>query len=163
LADVFSREKRSAVMAAIRSKGNRETEAVLKQILVKAGVRGWRRHLDLPGRPDFSFPRSKLTIFVDGCFWHGCKKCYRAPAGNADYWKLKLVRNRRRDRQINRVLHDKGWRVIRIWQHSLRDPAAILRRIRKAIEVSPNEIQPITVHFRRSGRRSDASKIASKK
>jgi len=64
--DVFSKSKRSAVMAAIRSKGNKDTELAFLKLLRAGGIKGWRRHAVLPGRPDFVFRRQRVAIFVDG-------------------------------------------------------------------------------------------------
>jgi len=106
-------------MAAIRSKGNKATELRLVAILRATGIRGWRRHQPLPGRPDFVFRRERLVIFVDGCFWHGCPRHFRMPKSNREYWERKLGRNIRRDRGNNKSLRKAGWQVLRFWQHSL--------------------------------------------
>ena len=82
MADVFSKRKRSQVMAAIRSKGNKDTELKLAAILRAHGIKGWRRHRPLPGKPDFIFPKHRLAVFVDGCFWHGCRWHCRMPQDN---------------------------------------------------------------------------------
>ena len=82
VADVFTKKKRSQVMAAIRSRGNKDTELKLATILRAAHITGWRRHQPIPGRPDFVFRRARLAIFVDGCFWHGCPKHGRKPGSN---------------------------------------------------------------------------------
>src|SRR5438477_8834803 len=108
-------------MAAVRSKGNRETELRLVDILQAAGITGWRRHQPLPGRPDFVFRAERLAIFVDGCFWHGCAKHCRRPASNAEYWRKKIAGNMARDRATARLLKKSGWRVLRIWGHALAD------------------------------------------
>jgi DNA mismatch endonuclease Vsr len=73
--DIFTREARSNLMSRIRSRGNHTTELRLAELMRAAGVRGWRRHLPLPGSPDFAFPRVRLCVFVHGCFWHGCPRC----------------------------------------------------------------------------------------
>ena len=131
--DVFTKEKRSAVMSAIRSKGNKETEIVLAATMRKHRIGGWRRHLTLPGKPDFAFPKKKLAVFVDGCFWHSCPKHGRQPNSNSSYWIPKLVRNKARDRNVNRLLKSKGWKILRIWEHDLRREAHIILRIRNAL------------------------------
>lgn len=96
----------------------------------RLGVTGWRRHLRLPGTPDFAFPKAKLAIFVDGCFWHGCPRCYTRPATNQEFWDKKVQDNRARDRRVARQLRAKGWRVIRIWSHRLRkEESTIVARI----------------------------------
>jgi DNA mismatch endonuclease (patch repair protein) len=70
-------------------------------------------------RPDFVFPKRRLAVFVDGCFWHGCPKHATRPRGNAAFWRRKLAANKARDRRVNRVLRAAGWRVLRIWEHEL--------------------------------------------
>ena len=115
-------------MAAIRSKGNKGTELKLASILRAAGITGWRRHLPLPGRPDFTFRRQRLAVFVDGCFWHGCRWHCRMPRDDRQYWRLKITRNKKRDRGVCKLLRIRGWRVIRVRGHSLRTPQAAARR-----------------------------------
>ena len=127
--DVFTKKKRSEVMAAVRSTGNRATELKLVAIFRGYRITGWRRHQALPGKPDFVFRRQRLAVFVDGCFWHGCPRHLRMPQGNRKYWQFKIGRNRRRDRDTNHELKRRGWRVLRIWEHALRFPQAVVRRI----------------------------------
>lgn len=136
MADVFSKRERSRVMAAVRSRGNKETEVKLVSILRAARIFGWRRHQALPGRPDFAFPRQRLAIFVDGCFWHGCRWHCRMPKNNRQYWERKITRNVSRDRDTTRRLRDAGWRVLRIWGHSLRFPESVTRRVISELRVS---------------------------
>ena len=134
MADIWPKEKRSAVMKLVRSKGNKQTELQLKTQLRRNGISGWRRHLPLPGKPDFAFPRQKVAVFVDGCFWHGCPRCYKAPKSNRRFWREKRLYNQAHDKSVNRRLRLRGWRVIRIWQHSLRkSPETCLKRIRRAV------------------------------
>lgn len=124
---------RSRIMAGIRSRGNRTTEFALARVFRSQKIKGWRRHLPLPGRPDFVFPRARLTIFVDGCFWHGCKRCYQAPRSNRAYWANKLRRNKARDATVSRILKKKGWKVCRVWEHSLKNPEKVAAKIRKIL------------------------------
>jgi DNA mismatch endonuclease (patch repair protein) len=135
--DIFTKAKRSEVMSRIRGKGNKRTEGVLVQLFREEGIAGWRRHLKLPGKPDFTFRKERLTVFVDGCFWHGCPKCYRAPKGNRKFWESKISRNRERDREVNRELKKRGWRVLRIAEHSLkkRDRKRLISRIERALNL----------------------------
>jgi DNA mismatch endonuclease (patch repair protein) len=97
----------------------------------RAGIAGWRRHQSLPGRPDFTFKAERLVVFVDGCFWHGCPRCYKAPATNAAFWEEKLATNRRRDRRVSSALRARGWSVIRLWEHELGSLTALARVARK--------------------------------
>jgi DNA mismatch endonuclease (patch repair protein) len=117
--DIFSKTKRSQLMSRIRSHGNAATELRLVCLLKNFGVTGWRRNQKIFGKPDFVFPKLKLAVFVDGCFWHGCPRCYGTPKSNRAFWKNKICRNRERDRLVTRTLRSRGWRVVRIWEHDL--------------------------------------------
>ncbi|HVU15519.1 MAG TPA: DNA mismatch endonuclease Vsr [Candidatus Didemnitutus sp.] len=127
MADIFSKKQRSALMSRIRSRGNATTELALVRMLRAASIKGWRRHRRMAGgaaRPDFIFPSERVCIFVDGCFWHGCPKCFRAPKSNVAYWREKIARNRRRDRRTTRLLRTAGFRVVRVWECRLKSPRA---------------------------------------
>lgn len=131
MTDVFTPAKRSLVMSRILSTGNIGTELKLAKLFRAAGITGWRRHLSLPGRPDFTFRAARLAVFTDGCFWHGCPRCYRPPKQNSSYWKRKIEQNRRRDRRVDRHLRLLGWRTIRIRECRIeRAPERALQRIR---------------------------------
>ncbi|NBS55099.1 very short patch repair endonuclease, partial [bacterium] len=121
---------RSEVMSRIRGKGNEKTEVRLARLLRKEGISSWRRHLLIPGRPDFAFRRQKVAVFVDGCFWHGCPTCFRLPKQNRAFWKAKIEGNRRRDRSVNGRLRRLGWKVIRIRECRLKHSDRIVARIR---------------------------------
>jgi DNA mismatch endonuclease (patch repair protein) len=128
-------------MARIRGSGNKNTEIRLTQIFRTNGITGWRRGSQLPGRPDFVFPKVKTGVFVDGCFWHGCPKHglharkRRTASVKAPFWLAKLSGNKARDRRVNRALRERGWTVIRVWEHELkrRDEAKLVRRLRKLL------------------------------
>jgi DNA mismatch endonuclease (patch repair protein) len=122
---------RSRNMRAIRSTANATTEKRLISLLLRRRLRGWRvRPKDIPGTPDFVFPRSHLAIFCDGCFFHGCPKCGHIPKTNVAYWRAKILRNRRRDAKVSRKLRSLGYSVIRIWECQLRKrPTSSVMRI----------------------------------
>lgn len=130
--DKISREQRSKNMSAIRSRGNKTTEAELASLFRRNKIVGWRRHhRKIYGSPDFIFPKAKLAVFADGCFWHGCKKHCIMPKSNKDYWSKKIARNKARDRKVNAFYGAKGWKVLRIWEHDLREqPTKLVRKIR---------------------------------
>ncbi|MEW6302045.1 MAG: very short patch repair endonuclease [Verrucomicrobiota bacterium] len=134
MADTFSRAKRSKIMAAVRSRGNKATEIRFVRILRGQKIAGWRRGSRLCGKPDFVFLRSKLAVFVDGCFWHGCKRHLRVPATNREYWLRKIQRNVTRDKATVRVLRKAGWNVLRIWEHELNTPSRVTSRLTKALK-----------------------------
>lgn len=133
MVDVLAKENRSALMAKIRSRGNKSTELRLMTILRGHHLSGWRRNVSLPGRPDFVFRKQRLAVFVDGCFWHGCPIHGHVPKSRLEYWIPKLARNRRRDRQVRATLRDSGWRVYRIWEHELGDPERIAARLSRLL------------------------------
>jgi DNA mismatch endonuclease (patch repair protein) len=105
----------------------------IQQGLRRRGLR-FRKHVkSLPGSPDIVFTKEKVAIFIDGNFWHG----WRLPAWEhklSPFWKDKLRANRKRDQRNFRRLHALGWRVIRIWQHQIKqDPEACIRVITAAL------------------------------
>jgi DNA mismatch endonuclease (patch repair protein) len=132
--DSVSKLKRSQVMAAIRSSGNRVTELRFVTLLKAHRITGWRRHKRLVGRPDFVFPKEKLAVFVDGCFWHGCQQHCRMPKSRNSYWNPKIVRNKQRDKEVRKILTRRGWRVMRIWEHALKRPRRVLARLQVMLD-----------------------------
>ena len=112
-------------MRAVRGRGNRTTELQLRWALVRAGLSGWQLHpRGLVGNPDFFFPNSKVAVFVDGCFWHGCSKCGHIPRKNNAFWETKIRRNQERDADKTRQLISGGIRVLRFWEHELKEDAS---------------------------------------
>jgi DNA mismatch endonuclease (patch repair protein) len=137
MVDIFSRRKRSEVMSKVRSRGNKATELALIKLFLQVSITGWRRHQKVFGKPDFAFRRERLAVFVDGCFWHGCPRHCKIPAGNRAFWTKKLSANRERDRRVNRELRRLGWRVIRIWEHDLgRHADKCIRKIQSALKTT---------------------------
>jgi DNA mismatch endonuclease (patch repair protein) len=141
-------------MARIRGRGNKDTEVALAKLLRANGISGWRRNQDLIGKPDFIFRRERVAVFVDGCFWHGCpihsspakwlKKSSMADASPSpkrrrsgrtgrEFWAKKMAGNIARDRFVNRQLLKAGWKVIRVWEHSLQNPVQVIARISQAL------------------------------
>ena len=138
--DVFTKTKRSAVMARIRSRGNLATEMRMIAIFRAHGITGWRRNRPVFGHPDFVFPKLRAALFVDGCFWHGCPCHYRAPATRRAFWRKKFERNTARDRLVTRTLRKAGWRVVRVWECALTGSGegAAVSRIVRAINAKMN-------------------------
>jgi len=93
--------------------------------------------MSLPGTPDFAWPRQRVALFVDGCFWHGCPRCYKAPRHNSSFWRAKAAANRARDRRVGRILRTRGWQVIRVWECQV-ESRATLGRIARALSPRPN-------------------------
>lgn len=113
--------QRSKAMAAVKGKGNKTTERRLRAALARAGISGWKiGQRDIIGKPDFFFPKVRVAIFVDGCFWHGCPKCGHYPKTNSGFWRAKIERNRARDMAQLEALKASGVSAIRFWEHELR-------------------------------------------
>jgi DNA mismatch endonuclease (patch repair protein) len=124
-ADVYERDKRSAVMRAVRSRDTAPEVALRKALF----ARGFRYRIDdrtLPGRPDLVFAKYRAVLFVHGCFWHGhgCARGARAPKNNAAYWRDKVNRNRERDKAVIDALQRDGWRVFVSWECQIKHVSA---------------------------------------
>ncbi len=131
----FGGLSRSDLMSRIRSRNNATTEMRMLKMLRHAGLSGWRRHISLPGTPDFCWIRERVVVFVHGCFWHG-HDCGRnlEPRSNAAEWRAKIGRNRRRDLRSARSLRQLGWSVITLWECQLRKaPETCIRRVARCL------------------------------
>jgi DNA mismatch endonuclease, patch repair protein len=134
--DRVSQATRSKIMASVKRYGNKTTELAMARMLRRSGFVGYRKHWPITGKPDFAWPQMRIALFVDGCFWHGCPRCYRLPGDNRPHWKSKVLSNRRRDRRRTRELRSLRWHVLRIWEHALKSPAGrarVLCRLTKAL------------------------------
>jgi DNA mismatch endonuclease (patch repair protein) len=130
--------KRSAMMARI---GPRDTapELAVRRTLHRLGYRFRLHRADLPGKPDIVLPRHRTVFLVHGCFWHrhpGCRFAYR-PKSRVEFWESKFKRNVARDRKVERELREGGWTVHVVWGCETRDPLALERRLREALECHP--------------------------
>ncbi len=119
MVDTLTLEQRRKCMSSVRNK-NTCIEIKLRRSLWKAGLR-YRVNFKLFGKPDIVFPKKKLAIFIDGCFWHGCPIHGTNPVTNADFWEKKIKGNIERDRKVTSQLIDMGWLVIRVWEHEIKE------------------------------------------
>ena len=142
--DVFTPEKRSAVMRRVKGRDT-GPELTVRRILRTAGI-GYRLGgVGLPGRPDLVMKGRRTVVFVHGCFWHGhdCPRGARAPKANAAYWSGKIDRNRVRDAAAQAALEADGWRVVTVWECAMKDPefagrlCAAVRGQAAAVSTSP--------------------------
>ena len=136
MSDSVDRGKRSEVMRAVKSKGDKSTESRLIALFREQGIKGWRRNYPVKGHPDFVFLDKKVAVFVDGCLWHG-HSCRHWPKSNVEFWKNKIEGNMRHDQQVKESFENRGWKVLRIWECELlkKNLSATLTRIRDALEV----------------------------
>src|SRR6266566_1126033 len=134
--DFFSPKERSKLMSRIRGRANVSTELKIAGLLRAASIRGWRRHLPLPGRPDFTFREQRICIFVHGCFWHDCPRCRKRSSTRPEYWAEKIDVNRKRDQRASRELRQRGYKVIIVWECTLRRkyPVGAISRLLRLLE-----------------------------
>lgn len=131
--DKFSKETRSKIMSAIRST---HTSPELK--LGKAlSAKHYKFRLQYgKEKIDIAFPRKKVAIFVDGCFWHMCPKHGHLPKSKKTYWHPKLKKNVQRAKEKNKRLRLQGWKTIHIWEHELSQIGKVVRKIGRVCAIS---------------------------
>jgi DNA mismatch endonuclease (patch repair protein) len=109
-------------------------ENLLASKLKENGIR-FKRYPKIFGKPDFLIRNSNIVIFVDGCFWHKCPRCYREPKTEKNFWIKKIESNVKRDRVVNKELEREGYRVVRFWEHEIeRDADSCVRFIKKLLQ-----------------------------
>ena len=133
MTDNLTPQQRRYCMSRIKGKDT-GLEKIIRAELRKHGLRFKKYPRDLPGKPDIVFPEQKVAVFVDGDFWHG----YRLPQWErklSSFWRNKIRKNRERDRKNFAKLRRRGWRVIRIWKHTIqRNLSMAVEKIREAVE-----------------------------
>ncbi len=124
--DVLTKRQRSYCMSQIRNK-NTTAEVIFRKQLWYKGWR-YRIHSNLPGRPDIVFQRLKVVIFIDGCFWHKCPLHFQLPKKNRKFWNQKISGNVARDKTNNQKLLSRGWKVLRFWEHEIKNQLHIVEK-----------------------------------
>lgn len=138
MSDVLTPKQRSYNMSRIRSKWT-EQEKIIHNHLKSRKIRH-RMHPNIKGNPDILLKDSKTLIFLDGCFWHRCPRCFSEPASNKKFWLSKIERNVRKDRETNKMLKNNGWNIIRIWEHAVKKD---IKKCLKKIESVNSHIKTI--------------------
>jgi DNA mismatch endonuclease (patch repair protein) len=129
-------------MRAIR-RADTKPELLLRRLLWARGARYRLEQRVKKARPDLLFPRARVAVFVDGCFWHGCPTHYRPPTGNAPYWRGKIDRNRTRDERNTRDLEAAGYTVIRLWECDVKaDAGAAADWVIEAVTAAKRKKEP---------------------
>lgn len=131
-ADIFSAEKRSAIMRAVGSRDTTPELRVREAVRALGYARRYRlNNAALPGKPDLAFGALHKAVFVHGCFWHGhdCKRGSRQPKDNAAYWRAKIERNRARDAAAAGDLRKSGWRTLVVWECETREANALSKKL----------------------------------
>lgn len=135
MADTRTKEKRSEIMSAVHSKDT-GPEMVIRRLVFGMGYR-YRLHVkELPGRPDIVMPGRRKVIDVRGCFWHGHVGCRygRLPKSRLEFWTAKIERNRARDVENLKLLEDRGWKVLVVWQCELKNLDTLKTKLYEFIE-----------------------------
>ncbi len=120
MTDVLTEEQRRYNMSRIKGRDTKP-ELTLRRLLHKRNIRGYRLHYNLPGKPDIVFVGGRLAIFIDGCFWHKCPTHFVRPETRTEFWMNKIDGNVRRDDAVNTKMKEAGWRVMRFWEHEIRE------------------------------------------
>ena len=126
--DTVNKQTRSEIMSRVRSKETK-LEQIFSRRLWNSGIRYRKNIASYFGKPDLVIKKSKLVIFIDSCFWHGCKEHLRMPHSNVDYWTKKIKRNQERDIEVNQYYKMQGWTTVRIWEHLLKSEEQINRQV----------------------------------
>jgi DNA mismatch endonuclease, patch repair protein len=130
MTDVLTPEQRRRNMSSIRSR-NTKPEILVRQLIHGLGYRFRLHGQKIPGRPDIILPKLRRVVFINGCFWHmhNCKYGRVVPKTNADFWKLKRLSNKERDRKNLRILKKQGWKVLVIWECKLKEKQKLERNL----------------------------------
>ncbi|HEV2600623.1 very short patch repair endonuclease [Sphingopyxis sp.] len=146
MVDVVTPEVRSRMMAGIRGK-NTKPEMLIRRGLHRLGLRFLVHDKRLPGKPDLVFPRWRATIFVNGCFWHGhdCR-LFKLPSTRTEFWRNKISANQKRDQAAIRMLEEKGWRTLTIWECQIKGRSA--EEIKSVLQLCRNWLtdEPVSAH-----------------
>lgn len=133
MVDVHTKKQRSYNMSRIKSKWTSQ------EIKIHGCLKGkkvkHKMHPKAFGNPDIGFPNSHVLIFLDGCFWHGCPKCYSQPKSNKKFWAAKIKRNRTNDKRVTNKLRKAGFTVLRFWECEVRNNSGkVLNKIFLAVK-----------------------------
>ena len=127
--DKVTKEVRSSIMKSVKMKDSAMENDFRKKLWSK-GIRFRKNNNKLYGKPDISISKYKIVIFLDSCFWHGCKRHYRKPTSNINYWNRKIAKNIERDEKVNKFYKENNWHIYRIWEHDLlKKSEEIIKRI----------------------------------
>jgi DNA mismatch endonuclease (patch repair protein) len=122
---------------------NTRPEILLRSELWRMGLRYRKNYKAVEGKADLVFPKGRVAVFVDGCFWHGCPEHYVRPKSHVDFWASKIVENVLRDRRQTLALENRGWRVLRVWEHEvLSTLPQVIHRICSTLSSTEDQSEP---------------------
>ena len=140
--DTRTPEQRRQIMSVVRQR-NTKPETELRRALYAEGVRGWRCHFPVAGKPDLAWPALKVAVFVDGAFWHGHRSRHK-PGRSGAYWDRKIAANVARDRRVDAELRARGWEVVRIWDFEVE--RELSDSVGKVIEALMGQLRSRSLH-----------------
>ncbi len=133
MVDIHTPIQRSFNMSRVKST-NTKLERELRGLLWSDGIRSYRLRYRIFGNPDLVFPKQKIAVFIDGCFWHKCERDFSLPETRKEFWLRKIEGNAKRDILVNERLKEDGWKVLRVWQHEIKEnPENVSHRVKKLI------------------------------
>ncbi len=129
-----SSPKASELMSRIKGK-NTKPELIIRKLLCSHGLKGYRLHWKVEGRPDIAYVSKKVAIFINGCYWHRCPKCHpHTPKSNSEFWKNKFAKNIERDKRKIKALESNGWKVLILWECDIKsDPTLQIENIKRIL------------------------------
>lgn len=131
--DKLNQKQRSECMSRVKGKDT-GLEKFFRKSVSASKIKGYRLNTNITGRPDLYFPKYRIAVFVDGCFWHGCPRCYIRPETNKNFWADKVKKNMNRDKVVNAILHKDGTKVVRFWGHDVKkNPNQCAVKLKKII------------------------------
>lgn len=137
--DTVTPEKRSQMMRGIRGRDTRP-ELLVRSIAHRLGLRFRLHYRSLPGRPDLAFPKHKLAVFVQGCFWHRHQCALAAsPKTHVEFWQDKFAENVARDAKNHKLIRESGWVVLEVWECETKNPDLVRQLLEEAIRLCPHE------------------------
>ena len=139
-----SKKQRSYIMSQIRGTKTKP------ELIVKENTDGRKLRYQpkgIPERPDFANKTKKVAVFIDGCFWHKCPRCYKPPKSNKKYWKAKVERNTKRDKAVTRKMRKDGWIVLRFWEHQVKHNDTLVIKKINEIELSCKKNRELAINI----------------
>jgi DNA mismatch endonuclease (patch repair protein) len=134
MGDFVTNKKRSDIMSKIKS-SDTNFEKSFRKLLWEKGYRYRKNVNNMRGKPDIYFPGKRIIIFLDSCFWHGCKEHCRMPKTNKSYWETKIEKNKKRDEETTKYYKDNNFKILRVWEHEIKsDPKNTIKKVVSFIE-----------------------------
>jgi DNA mismatch endonuclease (patch repair protein) len=130
----ITKTERSKIMSAIKGKDSR-IEINFRKALCRIGTKYRKNAKNHFGKPDILFKKYKTVVFIDSCFWHGCRYHGKLPKLHRSFWKNKIERNKQRDKEVKDHYKKRGWKIIRFWEHQIKkDPQKAIMKIKKVLK-----------------------------